>query len=69
MKKFEIRLADQQRKNRAHLDNLERFFETERFKQLPFEQQCLMYDQATTMCRLDGILKSRMELLGLPVCD
>ena len=69
MKKFEIRLAKQQCNNRAHLDNLERFFKTERFKQLPFEQQCLMYDQATTMSRLDGILKSRMELLGLPVCN
>ena len=66
MKKFEIRLADQQRRNRAHLDNLDRFFKSERFKQLPYEQQCLMYDQANTMSRLDGILKGRRELLGIP---
>ena len=66
MKKFEIRLADQQRKNRAHLENLDRFFNTERFAMLPEEQQKLMIEQFRAQERLDLILRRRMELLGIP---
>ena len=69
MKKFEIRLADQQRKNRAHLENLDRFLDSERFDMLPQDQQELMIEQFKTQERLDFILSRRMELLGLPVCN
>ena len=69
MKKFEIRLAEQQRRNRAHLENLDRFFNSERFSMLPEEQQKLMIEQFKTQERLDQILIRRMELLGLPVCN
>ncbi len=66
MKKFEIRLAEQQRRNRAHLVNFDRFFRTERFALLPPEQQELMIEEFRAMERLDEILVRRMELLGIP---
>lgn len=66
MKKFEIRLADQQRRNRAHLENLDRFFNTERFDMLPEEQKKLMIEQFKAQEQLDAILIRRMELLGIP---
>ncbi|MDE6022634.1 MAG: hypothetical protein K2G13_03935 [Muribaculaceae bacterium] len=68
MKKFEIRLAEQHRRNRAHLLNLDRFFRSERFCLLPEDQQALMIEQFKAMEHLDKILTRRMELLGLPVC-
>ncbi len=68
MKKFEIQLAEKQRRNRAHLENLDRFIASDRFGMLPQEQQNLMIEQAEIMCRLDYVLTRRMELLGLPVC-
>ena len=69
MKPFEIRLAKQQCNNRAHLENLDRFFGSDRFAMLPPEQQDLMIEQFKTQERLDQILSRRMELLGLPVCN
>ena len=66
MKKFEIRLAKQQCDNRAHLENLDRFFNTERFDMLPDEQKKLMIEQFKAQERLDEILIRRMELLGIP---
>ncbi|MDE5850545.1 MAG: hypothetical protein K2H38_10415 [Muribaculaceae bacterium] len=69
MKKFEIRLADQQCRNHAHLVNLDRFFRTERFAMLPQEQQKLMIEEFRVKEQLDAILIRRMELLGLPVCN
>lgn len=66
MKKFEIQLAEKQRRNRAHLENLDRFFNSERFAMLPEEQQQLMIEQFKTQERLDQILTRRMELLGIP---
>ena len=69
MKKFEIRLADQQRRNHAHLVNLDRFFRTERFAMLPPEQEKLMIAEFRVKEPLDAILIRRMELLGLPVCN
>lgn len=69
MKKFEIRLADHQRRNHAHLVNLDRFFQSERFRQLPDEQKGFMIEQFKAQEHLDYILRCRMELLGLPVCN
>lgn len=66
MKKFEIRLAEQQRRNRAHLVNLDRFFHSDRFAQLPEEHQDLMIAEFRAMEQLDTILIRRMELLGIP---
>lgn len=66
MKAFEIRLADQQRRNRAHLVNLDRFFNSERFSMLPAEQQNLMIAEFKAMAELDAILVRRLELLGIP---
>ncbi len=68
MKKFEIQLAEKQRRNRAHLENLERFIGSERFEMLPEEQKALMTEQYKAQAWLDRILIRRMELLGLPVC-
>ncbi len=68
MKKFEIQLAEKQRRNRAHLENLCAFVQSERFEMLPPEQQELMMEQRDAMRWLDQILIRRMELLGLPVC-
>ncbi len=69
MKKFEIQLAEKQRRNRAHLVNMDGFFRSERFTMLPEEQQKLMIEQFRTQEHLDQILVRRMELLGLPVCN
>ena len=66
MKPFEIRLAKQQCNNRAHLENIDRFFNSERFDMLPEEQKALMIEQFRTQERLDQILRRRMELLGIP---
>lgn len=66
MKKFEIRLAEQKRRNRTHLENLDGFFRTERFAMLPEAQQSLMIAEFQAMEQLDVILTRRMELLGLP---
>ncbi len=68
MKKFEIQLAEKQRRNRAHLENLERFIGSDRFEMLPEEQKALMTEQYKAQAWLDRILIRRMELLGLPVC-
>lgn len=68
MKKFEIQLAEKQRRNRAHLENLCGFINSERFAMLPVEQQDLMREQCDAQRWLDQILVRRMELLGLPVC-
>lgn len=69
MKKFEIQLAEKQRRNRAHLENLEAFSCTERFAMIPEDQQALMLEQIKAQAWLDRILVRRMELLGLPVCN
>lgn len=69
MKKFEIRLAEKHRRNRAHLRNLDRFFRSERFALLPEAHQSLMIEYFKAMEHLDQILARRMELLGLPVCS
>lgn len=66
MNPFEIRLAKQQCSNKQHLVNLDRFIASERFRMLPEDQQALMIEQAAAQCRLDYILRRRMELLGLP---
>ncbi len=69
MKKFEILLADHQRRNHAHVVNMDGFFRSERFAMVPEEQQKLMIEQFRTQEHLDKILTRRMELLGLPVCN
>ncbi len=66
MKKFEIQLAEKQRRNRAHLDNLVNFVQSDRFALLPQEQQRLMNEQIEAQGWLDQILTRRMELLGIP---
>lgn len=66
MKKFEIKLAEKQRGNRAHLMNLDRYFRSQRFAMLPQEQQDLMIAQFKVMEELDAILIRRLELLGIP---
>ncbi len=68
MKKFEIKLANDQRRNFAHLQNMDGFFRSERFAMIPEDQQELMIEQFRVQERLDQILVRRMELLGLPAC-
>lgn len=67
MKSFEIKLAKFHHDNRAHLQNLQRFIDSERIDLLPEDHKYLMLKQHQAMLDLDSILSRRMELLGLPL--
>ncbi|MBD5258466.1 MAG: hypothetical protein K2L73_02235 [Muribaculaceae bacterium] len=68
MKKFEIRLAEQHRRNALHLKNLTAFIENpERFNKLAPEDQQLIQTQQALMARLDDVLEQRLRRLNIPV--
>ena len=65
MKKFLINLINQHSRNRTHVQDIDRFIDSDRFGQLDLIERKLMAKQAAAMHELDAILSERLRLHGI----
>lgn len=67
MKKFLINLINLHSRNNAHVRNLDKFIDSERFGRLDAAERNLIAKQAAAMHQLDAIFAERLRLHGIEV--
>lgn len=67
MKKFLINLINQHSRNRTHVQNIDRFMDSDRFDTLTLPERNLLAKQSATMHELDAILSERLRIHGIKV--
>lgn len=67
MKKFLINLINLHSRNRNHVQNIDRFMDSDRFEALTIVERKLMAKQSAAMHELDAILSERLRIHNVEV--